>query len=107
MGLNTRVGEQGIRLSGGQRQRIGIARALYRDPKVLVLDEATSALDQETEKGVLEAVSALHGAITILIVAHRLSTVAGCDLVYRLRDGQLQVDKTLGMFPLSAVDAAR
>jgi ABC-type multidrug transport system fused ATPase/permease subunit len=106
-GLNTRVGERGIRLSGGQRQRIGIARALYRDPKVLVLDEATSALDQDTEKGVLEAVNALHGAITILIVAHRLTTVSGCDLVYRLRDGQLQVDQTLGMLPLSAAEAAR
>jgi ABC-type multidrug transport system fused ATPase/permease subunit len=106
-GLNTRVGERGIRLSGGQRQRIGIARALYRDPKVLVLDEATSALDQDTEKGVLEAVNALHGAITIIIVAHRLTTVSGCDLVYRLRDGQLEVDKTLGMFPLSAVEMAR
>jgi ABC-type bacteriocin/lantibiotic exporter with double-glycine peptidase domain len=106
-GLNTRVGERGIRLSGGQRQRIGIARALYRDPKVLVLDEATSALDQDTEKGVLEAVNALHGAITIIIVAHRLTTVSGCDLVYRLRDGQLDVDKNLGMFPLSAVDVAR
>jgi ABC-type bacteriocin/lantibiotic exporter with double-glycine peptidase domain len=74
---------------------------------VLVLDEATSSLDQDTEKGVLEAVNALHGAITIIIVAHRLTTVSGCDLVYRLRDGQLDVDKNLGMFPLSAVDVAR
>jgi len=106
-GLNTRVGERGTHLSGGQRQRIGIARALYRDPQVLVLDEATSALDQETEQGVLEAVNALHGAITILIVAHRLTTVAGCDLVYRLQDGQLQVDKSLGIFSPSAVEVER
>lgn len=105
-GLNTQVGERGVRLSGGQRQRIGIARALYRDPRVLVLDEATSALDHETEQGVMEAVSALHGAITILIVAHRLSTVAGCDVVYRLRDGQLQVDNALGRVAASAVEAA-
>jgi len=95
-GLNSLVGESGVRLSGGQRQRIGIARALYREPEVLVLDEATSALDNETERGVMEAVNALHGAITILIVAHRLSTVAGCDVVYRLGDGNLQVDNTLG-----------
>ena len=96
-GLNSQVGEGGIRLSGGQRQRVGIARALYSAPQVLVLDEATSALDHETEQGVMEAVSALHGAITILIVAHRLSTVAGCDVVYRLRDGFLEVDSTLGL----------
>jgi ABC-type multidrug transport system fused ATPase/permease subunit len=96
-GLNSQVGEGGIRLSGGQRQRVGIARALYSAPQVLVLDEATSALDHDTEQGVMEAVSALHGAITILIVAHRLSTVAGCDVVYRLRDGLLEVDCTLGL----------
>jgi ATP-binding cassette, subfamily B, bacterial PglK len=96
-GLNSQVGEGGIRLSGGQRQRVGIARALYSAPQVLVLDEATSALDHDTEQGVMEAVSALHGAITILIVAHRLSTVAGCDVVYRLRDGLLEVDGTLGL----------
>ena len=96
-GLNSQVGEGGIRLSGGQRQRVGIARALYSAPQVLVLDEATSALDHDTEQGVMEAVSALHGAITILIVAHRLSTVAGCDVVYRLRDGLLEVDCNLGL----------
>jgi ABC-type multidrug transport system fused ATPase/permease subunit len=88
-GLNTLVGERGVRLSGGQRQRIGIARALYHDPQVLVLDEATSALDADTEAGVMEAVGALHGAKTILIVAHRLSTVAKCDQIYRLDQGRI------------------
>lgn len=86
-GLETFVGERGIRLSGGQRQRIGIARALYHDPEVLVLDEATSALDTETERGVMECVNSLHGVKTLVIVAHRLSTVAGCDLLYRLQAG--------------------
>jgi ABC-type multidrug transport system fused ATPase/permease subunit len=86
-GLDTVVGERGIRLSGGQRQRIGIARALYHDPAVLVLDEATSSLDTETESGVMEAVRALQGKKTILIVAHRLSTVAHCDYLYRLEQG--------------------
>lgn len=86
-GENTVVGERGVRLSGGQRQRIGIARALYHDPKVLVLDEATSALDTDTEKGVMTAVNALHGTKTIVIVAHRLSTVADCDRIYRLEHG--------------------
>ena len=86
-GLETVVGERGIRLSGGQRQRIGIARALYHDPSVLVLDEATSALDTATEQGVMEAITALHGTKTILIVAHRLSTVKHCDRVYRLEAG--------------------
>ncbi len=86
-GLNTFVGERGVRLSGGQRQRIGIARALYHDPSVLVLDEATSALDNETENGVMDAVNALHGDKTLIIVAHRLSTVETCDRLYRLDKG--------------------
>ena len=86
-GLGTLVGERGVRLSGGQRQRLGIARALYHDPSVLVLDEATSALDGGTEAAVMEAVEALHGSRTILMVAHRLTTVAGCDRVFTLRDG--------------------
>ena len=86
-GIETVVGERGIRLSGGQRQRIGIARALYHDPSVLVLDEATSALDTATEQGVMESITALHGTKTILIVAHRLSTVKHCDRVYRLEAG--------------------
>lgn len=88
-GLDTLVGERGIRLSGGQRQRIGIARALYHDPAVLVLDEATSSLDTTTERGVMEAVNALHGDKTILIVAHRLSTVEYCDRLYRLEQGKV------------------
>jgi len=88
-GLSTVVGERGVRLSGGQRQRIGIARALYHDPEVLVLDEATSALDTDTEAEVMAAVNALHGAKTIVIVAHRLSTVEQCDILYRLEHGRL------------------
>lgn len=86
-GLDALVGERGVRLSGGQRQRIGIARALYRDPPILVLDEATSALDTVTEQGVMAAVNALHGEKTVVIVAHRLSTVANCDRLYRLEQG--------------------
>jgi ABC-type multidrug transport system fused ATPase/permease subunit len=88
-GLMTMVGERGIRLSGGQRQRIGIARALYHDPAVLLLDEATSSLDTETEHGVMQAVKALKGNKTILIVAHRLSTVDHCDRLYRMEKGEL------------------
>ncbi|WP_254258512.1 ABC transporter ATP-binding protein [Methylovorus sp. MM2] len=94
IGLDTIVGERGVRLSGGQRQRIGIARALYHDPQVLILDEATSALDTTTEEGIMEAIEALHGAKTIIIVAHRLSTVENCDRLYRLALGSL-VDETV------------
>jgi ABC-type multidrug transport system fused ATPase/permease subunit len=85
--LDAMVGERGVRLSGGQRQRIGIARALYHDPAVLVLDEATSALDVHTDRRVIDAVKALRGAKTILIVAHRISTVEHCDNVVRLEQG--------------------
>jgi len=88
-GLDTMVGERGIRLSGGQRQRIGIARALYHDPSVLVLDEATSALDTDTETGVMQSVTALHGSKTIVIVAHRLTTVEKCDRLIRLDAGRV------------------
>lgn len=88
-GLETLVGERGIRLSGGQRQRIGIARALYHDPAVLLLDEATSALDTVTERSLMQVVSALHGTKTILIVAHRYSTVEHCDRLYRLEQGRV------------------
>ncbi len=87
-GVQTVVGERGIRFSGGQRQRIGIARALYADPEVLVLDEATSALDNETEAAVMEAIDALHGKMTLIIIAHRLSTIQNCDVVYEIADGK-------------------
>jgi len=88
-GLETIVGERGVKLSGGQQQRIGIARALYHNPSVLVLDEATSSLDIETERKVMDAVNELHGEKTILIVAHRLSTVESCDYIYRLEQGKI------------------
>lgn len=88
-GLDTPVGERGVRLSGGQRQRIGIARALYHDPPLLVLDEATSALDTVTERGVMESVRALHGSKTLIIVAHRFSTVEYCDRIFRLDGGRV------------------
>lgn len=83
-GLDTEVGERGVRLSGGQRQRVGVARALYHDPDVLVLDEATSALDNETEGAIVAAINSLHGSKTIIVIAHRLSTLDGCDRVVEL-----------------------
>ncbi len=89
LGYDTVVGERGIRLSGGQRQRIGIARALYHDPSVLILDEATSALDGITEESVFAAVEALVGAKTIVMIAHRLSTVRGCDQIFLLEKGRI------------------
>lgn len=88
-GLDTIVGERGARISGGQRQRIGIARALYRNPEVLVFDEATSALDGNTEKEVMKAVDGLQGLKTIIIIAHRLSTIENCDVVYQIKDGKV------------------
>ena len=88
-GLDTEIGERGIRLSGGQRQRIGIARALYTNPQVLVLDEATSALDNDTEKAVMEAIDSLAGSKTLIIIAHRLSTVENCDIKYEVKDGNV------------------
>jgi ABC-type multidrug transport system fused ATPase/permease subunit len=88
-GLDTLVGERGVRLSGGERQRIGIARALYNNPEVLVLDEATSSLDAETEHDVMKAVQALQGTKTVVIVAHRLSTVEYCDRLYRLENSRV------------------
>ena len=88
-GLETFVGEHGVRLSGGQRQRIGLARALYNDPSLLVLDEATSALDSNTENDVMEAVLALKNSKTVIIVAHRLSTLKNCDRVYKFEKGKL------------------
>jgi len=88
-GYATKVGERGVRLSGGQRQRIGIARALYHDPAVLVFDEATSALDNETEAALMEAVAALSHSKTIIMIAHRLSTVAECDQIVTLSHGRI------------------
>jgi ABC-type multidrug transport system fused ATPase/permease subunit len=90
-GYDTEIGERGVRLSGGQRQRIGIARALYYDPPVLVFDEATSALDTATEQAVMEAIGNLQGAKTIIIIAHRLTTVEGCDKMFRFEAGKAQV----------------
>ncbi len=89
-GLETEVGERGVRLSGGQIQRIGIARALYRDPDILVFDEATSSLDPETEAAVIEAVSCMHGKRTIVIISHKYVILADCDTVYRVRGGQVE-----------------
>lgn len=87
-GLDTLVGERGIRFSGGQKQRIAIARAIYHDPDILVLDEATSALDGETENAVMEAIDHLHGQKTLIIIAHRLSTIRNCDTIYEIRNGK-------------------
>lgn len=87
-GLNTYVGERGVKLSGGQRQRVAIARALANKPEFLVLDEATAALDNETEMAIIEAIESLQGQVTMLIVAHRLSTIENCDRIYRIGDGK-------------------
>lgn len=88
-GYRTRIGERGVRLSGGQRQRLGIARALYHRPQLLIFDEATSALDNVTEDAVMKALQELHGKITIVLVAHRLSTVRKCDIVYLFDGGHI------------------
>ncbi len=87
-GLDTEIGERGIRLSGGQRQRIGIARALFEDPEVLVLDEATSALDNDTEAAIMDSINRLHGRKTLVIIAHRLQTIEKCDMIYSIGDGK-------------------
>ena len=88
-GLDTFVGDRGVRLSGGQRQRIGIARALYHDPEILVLDEATSALDNETETAVMDAIESLQGMKTMIIIAHRLTTIKNADIIYEVCDGKM------------------
>ncbi len=88
--LLTKVGENGIRLSGGQRQRIAIARAFYRNSKILILDEATSALDNKTEADVISALNNLQRDLTIIFIAHRISTVKSCDCIYEFEDGQLK-----------------
>lgn len=95
-GLHTPVGERGIRISGGQRQRIGIARALYHRPDVLIMDEATSALDSETEREFVEAIENLRSGATILVVAHRLSTVRNCDHIFVLENGRIADQGTFG-----------
>lgn len=92
-GLDTVIGERGIRLSGGQRQRIGIARALYSNPELLIFDEATSALDNDTEAAVMDSINSLHGKKTMLIIAHRLKTIEGCDLVYRVENRKISKEK--------------
>jgi ATP-binding cassette, subfamily B, bacterial PglK len=95
-GLDTVVGERGVRLSGGQRQRIGIARALYHNPEIIFLDEATSALDTETEKEIMKAIDDLKGEKTLIIIAHRLSTIENCDIVFKVDNGKLiSVDNRL------------
>lgn len=88
-GLDTVVGEWGIKFSGGQRQRVAIARALYTNPEIIVLDEATAALDNETEQALMESIDALLGKKTLIIVAHRLTTIKGCDYIYEVKDGKL------------------
>lgn len=88
-GLDTLVGDRGVRLSGGQRQRIGIARALYHDPEILVLDEATSALDSETEAAVMESINHLHGIKTMIIIAHRLTTIQNVDVIFEVKNGEV------------------
>ena len=92
-GLETGIGERGIRLSGGQRQRIGIARALYYDPEVLIMDEATSALDNDTEKAIMDSINRLQGKKTLIIIAHRLQTIEKCDMVYRVQDGKAVLER--------------
>ena len=87
--LETTIGERGVRLSGGQRQRLGIARALYHDPEILVFDEATSALDTDTETAIMEAIDSFHGRKTLIIIAHRLRTIANCDIIYRVDGGSI------------------
>ncbi|HEX8583722.1 MAG TPA: ABC transporter ATP-binding protein [Allosphingosinicella sp.] len=105
-GFATTVGERGIRLSGGQRQRIGIARALYKNATVLVLDEATSALDAATEASIMDSIAGLDRELTIILIAHRLSTVEGCDTIYRLESGRIVQSGSYEEVVLSAGDLA-
>lgn len=92
-GLNSEIGDRGVRISGGQRQRLGIARALYHDPQVLVFDEATSALDNDTEAALMEAINGLKGSRTMLIIAHRLHTIENCDVIYEVENGKVFENK--------------
>lgn len=107
LGLDTIVGDRGVRLSGGQRQRIGIARALYHDPEILVLDEATSALDNETEAAVMEAIENLQGMKTMLIIAHRLTTIRNVDKIYEVAEGRVVEKKKEEVLEGIPVDMAR
>ena len=98
--IDTTVGERGVQLSGGQRQRIAIARALYNDPDIIVLDEATAALDNETENAVMESIESLQRMKTLIIVAHRLTTIRKCDVIYEIAEGkaiQRSKEEVLGM----------
>lgn len=97
-GVNTDVGDRGVRLSGGQRQRVAIARALYHRPELLVLDEATSALDNETEADIMDAINILYGKVTLIIVAHRLTTIKQCDYIYEVKNGNLIPKKREDVF---------
>jgi ABC-type multidrug transport system fused ATPase/permease subunit len=92
-GLDTQTGDRGVRISGGQRQRIGSARALYNDPELLIFDEATSALDNDTEAAIMEAINALKGRKTMVIIAHRLGTIENCDIIYRVENGKIETTK--------------
>lgn len=89
-GLDSNIGDRGVKVSGGQRQRIGIARALYNQPELLILDEATSALDNETEEAVMDAIYRLSGRVTMVVIAHRLTTIKDCDIIYEIKDGRAQ-----------------
>ena len=93
-GLETTIGDRGVRISGGQRQRLGIARALYHNPEILVFDEATSALDGDTEQAVMDAINSFHGRKTMVIIAHRLNTIAKCDVIYKV-EGEKITETTL------------
>ena len=89
-GFKTKVGERGVNISGGQKQRIGLARALYRQPELLILDEATSALDYKTEREVMKAVESLSKNLTVIIVAHRLETLKNCDMIIELNNDNVK-----------------
>jgi ABC-type bacteriocin/lantibiotic exporter with double-glycine peptidase domain len=109
-GIDAMIAERGLALSGGQRQRLGIARALYNEPNVLVMDEATSALDTSTEAAVTKAIRELHGEVTVITVAHRLSTIRDADIVFFMRDGRVvaqgSFDEVVESVPDFAVQAA-
>ena len=88
-GFDSSIGDRGVKLSGGQRQRLAIARELFKQPEILILDEATSSLDSESERAIQQSIDALKGQMTILVVAHRLSTIRSCDRVYVLHEGRI------------------